>query len=216
MNTNAIQYQLLEPRHKVLAVNLIREVFTKKEPITSHLGVSTHEFEPFVKDLVSHAIQQRLSWVALDKATKKIAGARITTDYAKDFLPGEYGENMNIVGDFLNKVAHSNRISHKKTVHSHMVAVDPQYARLGIAKNLLGWASSWAYSKGYRYSVGEVTNQNNRKLLEQIPSYQALHRVEYKSYSYKGKRPFLTLNEHDACVLFRFHLEDFFNRKQCA
>lgn len=214
--TNCI-YQQLESSTMAGALECVCQTFRETEPLTSYLRVSSEEFEPFVEELLLHSLKGGLSWVALDSSSGKVIGVRIVVDFDNDYAPTQnFGAKMNTIFEFLSYVSLPIKkltdLTKEKVVHSHMVAVDSTYQRSGIARELLRRTSIEAYKLGYRISIGEITNQYNRKLLAQFPSFQSLHWVYYRDYEVNGQRPFDKLLEHDACVLYQIKLEDFLKR----
>jgi len=213
-NHKDIEYRLLDQDSFQASLDCIVEVFLKSEPITSLMKVGVGEFLPFASGLLRHALGQGLSWVAVDRITGEVAGIRVTTKLDEDFEPRvSFGPKMDVVVEFLSSVSEQGRpllaCSPKKSVHSHMVAVDSRYQGLGVAKTLLERASFWAWWKGYETSVGEVTSAFNQRILSKIPSYKAIHRVSYQEFQKDGRRPFEALKDHSECVLFQFDLSDF-------
>jgi GNAT superfamily N-acetyltransferase len=181
------------------------------------LQVSDSEFRPFVTALFTHAFKSGLSWVAFDNANHTLAGVRVVTDCSDDFVPQKsFGNKMDTILEFLHTISKDRNfpgeMSHQKTVHSHMVAIHPSYQKLGIAQALLKNASNWAFQKGYKTSVGEVTNQYNAKILSRIASYQEIRSIQYEQYEAGGQMPFRGLKGHERCTFFQFSLSDFSGR----
>jgi len=210
-------YQQLQTSTLLGALDCIEQTFRNSEPLTAYLKVCQEEFKPFVQELLHHSLAGGLSWVALDPYADKVIGARLVVDFKNDYSPSQsFGTKMDTILRFLFQVSLPLKklpdLAKEKMVHSHMVAIDGQYQRRGVAQELLSQSSIRAYDLGYRTSVGEITNQYNRNLLSQFPSFQELNRICYADYEINGQKIFANLLEHESCVLYQVKLQDFIKR----
>ncbi|ANS44782.1 hypothetical protein [Serratia inhibens] len=205
-------YSLLDETYAAQAIACLCRVFSAQEPLGKALGISPDELAPFVADLVHHAIKINLSWVAIEKASSRLAGVRILTDFHNDFIPGDYtSQKLNTIFTFLDSLyqaqPHGEDNEYNPLLHCWMVAVLPAFQRQGVLRNLYRSGSFWAYKKGFRWGVEEVTSRYNLAFLESEVTVTKLNTLNYAQYESGGTLPFLLVEDSKACVLCRYPLE---------
>ena len=212
MESEKFKFCILNTQYFKQALSCLTEVFTLIEPMGKHLNLTTYEMEHFLNELLLHAINLNLTWIAIDKETNELAGVRVLTDafndYEANFVPGE---NLKIIFSILNSlyINHQHELNTSKNtlLHTWMTAVYPKYQKKGLLKNLYKKGSHLAKTKGFQYCIGEASNIYNLNFLKKEANISQLNSIEYKSFKYFDTYPFKTLEEHYEIVLYKYPLK---------
>ncbi|KAB8029211.1 hypothetical protein [Fluviispira multicolorata] len=210
MQKSEFSYSLLNDLYFNQAVQCITQVFSSHEPMGKHLKITKEELQPFIEQLLMHAFKQKLSWIAIDNSSEKLAAVRIHTDVYDDFEYHPKTEKLKIIFQLLNSLYenHEYLLNAPKNTMSHtwMTAVQPEFQRKGLLKNLYRLCSHNAKLKGFQYCVGEATNVHNLKFLNEEAKCSNFNKIEYKKFKYNESFPFSDIEEHLECTLYYYPL----------
>ncbi|MBH1932539.1 hypothetical protein [Serratia rubidaea] len=205
-------YQLLETRHEEAAIDVLCSVFSAQEPLAKALATQPDELRPFVSDLVRHATEGGLSWVAIEEKSARLAGVRILTDTHRDFIPADYpSSKVKTIFSFLHSLYDDESESMMTAaapplLHCWMVAVLPAFQRQGVLRNLYRTGGEWATRCGFIYGIEEVTNRHNLAFLNNETDVTVLKSLDYADYKFHGAYPFRNAEESQYCALCRYPL----------
>ncbi|WP_186647792.1 GNAT family N-acetyltransferase [Fluviispira vulneris] len=190
------------------------KVFIENEPMGKHLKLSEDDLTEFVEGLLIHAFPQKLSWIAIDNTTNKIAAVRILTDVYNDYSPVIHSsKKLNIIFNFLESLYsnHEKVLQVKKTtlLHTWMTAVAEEHQQKGLLKTLFKHGAHWAKKQGFQYCIGEATNIHNLNFLKKYTEFSQLNAIEYKKFEFNNSYPFQNLEEHLEGVLYYYPLQYF-------
>jgi len=215
MNSNdIIHYQPLTAEYFDDAVKCISENFRNHEPLTAYLKVGEEEFRPFVADMAAQSLRSELGVIAIDAASQRLVGARLSTDAGNDFTPTiELSPKMTTIMKFLDCVSATLKQQTSqatgKYLHAQMMAVDANFHNRGIAKGILLQTALLGERLGYSSIVGEVTNRHNKRILSRSKGWHACHAVRYEDYQDGNQTPFVGITGHDDCTAFMLNIKEF-------
>ena len=192
-DSNVIVYDPMQAKHLNDVERCLSESFLYREPMTSYLKPSADEFLDFLRPLLQLALEQGLSWVALDRASHKLVACRIATDFYADYSPANLSEKMNIIVTYLGLLSqpvHDLLVGKSRVLHGQMLGVDAAYTQRGIAAKLVKHVATNAYERGFCGVVAEATSAYTQKIAMRIPGSVIINRLDYESFEWDGVFPF--------------------------
>lgn len=195
---NRYRYEVLNKEHYDQAVNVIADSFCEYEPMTKYLGITPIEFTPFARMIVTKAIQDGLSIVALDN--NKVAACTIVEDIANPLniaIDADPRFKMiialfdNLGSDFFNE-----RAMYKGHIaHLFMTAVDKDYHGQGLSRKINFESIRLARERNFDFMCCEFTHDFNEKgTVNQLKNNKLLIRSQqYKDFIFNGIKPFENL-----------------------
>lgn len=206
-----LSYEKMSLANLASASNCVCNTFLENEPLASHLQMQEEIFRPFINELLTHALIDELSWVALDKQTDEVVGALILTDLANDFVATKLDPKLisviKLLDDLWEPFIHEFNVPKGNTAHVYMGAVLPKYQRSGIINTLYYTAYKSGWEKGYKKAMGEVTSLFSLNLLRKNPYAKELNSIAYKDYEQNEQKLFSGIEVHEQCVLFSIPIE---------
>ena len=208
---NELNYSKMSLANIESASDCVCKTFLLNEPLATHLRMVEENFKPFIDQLLTHALQDDLSWVASDQKTGKVIGAFIATDLANDFQPTNVDPKLASVFKLLEGLwapfAHETHVPKGLVAHAYMGAVLPEYQRSGIINTMYAIAYKNGWERGYRKAMGEVTSVYSLNLLRKNPNVKELNSIAYADYEQDGVKIFEGMKIHEQCVLFSAPIE---------
>lgn len=206
---NGIRYEFLTRQRCIDAALCVSEVFADNEPLAHHLGVTTDEMFSFTSRYYPLIVKDQLSVVAIDEATEKCVGARITEDYVQPDPPPDLFDRISPrlvpVFSFLDHLAEKFKRSHKpkrgQYIHMFMVAVKPQYTNRGIAPRMNLLAFQRALELGYTHAVTEPTGCISQHILRNKFGFDLVHEENYDDFTINGVQVFSGMTMHKSGML---------------
>ena len=184
----------MREEHKQQCFDLTCEIFGKYEPAGQMVGMTPEIFKGLMTHLFDYIIKQELSIVAIDEATKQVAGVFTALDPIKlesemGFIEGislswalhkhlSKNECMKIMFDIVEKVTepikkmvdkHAKKYNLKsKTgiiIEMLTVAVSLDYTGKGIASNLTRILKENGMNLGYKIFYAECSSEFSKKAI---------------------------------------------------
>jgi histidine decarboxylase len=187
--------QLLTQEYMQSTAELFIKAFCDSEPITRHLAMQYHEYEPFVYQVLKKAVKDKMSMIAVSPDNHVIA-CSIAEDITDLFKPEPhlYPKMKPIIalleqlsGRFL-----ANKVFVKgKVAHVWIAMVDPAYRGLNLSTAIDMACGKWCLEKGYEYVYAEFTNEVSEKITRHFAFSQILNYVDYEDFTWGGTQPFL-------------------------
>lgn len=186
--------ETLSENHFDSASELFTKVFCDSEPVTKHIGITYKEYEPFVREVLSKAIKDGLSVVAVDKNSKVIA-CSIADDIADQFKPntGNYPKLTPVIGllnDLSNQFCSGKNFKKGKIAHVWIAAVSPDHRGMGLSTAIDMACGNLAVSKGYDFAYAEFTNPISENIIHHYKSLEKIASINYDDYTFEGQKPF--------------------------
>jgi EAL domain-containing protein (putative c-di-GMP-specific phosphodiesterase class I) len=204
---NRYRYDVLKKEHYDQAVNLISDSFCETHPMTKYLGITPIEFTPFARMIVTKAISDGLSMVALDN--DKVSACTIVEDIANPLnIPIDTDSRFKIIvslfdnlgSDFFNE-----RAMYKGHIaHLFMTAVDKRFHGHGLSRKINFESIRLAREKNFDFMCCEFTHDSNEKgTVNQLRNNKLLIRSQqYKDFTFNGIKPFENLEGYASAYIW--------------
>lgn len=192
-----VEYKIqpLTQEYMQSTAELFIKTFCDSEPITRHLEMQYHEYEPFVYQVLKKAVKDKMSVVALN-ADNAVIACSIAEDITDLFKPEPhlYPKMKPIIAllDQLSGRFLANKKFKKGTVaHVWIAMVDPAYRGLNLSTAIDMACGKLCLEKGYEYVYAEFTNEVSEKITRHFSFSQILNYVDYEDFTWGGMQPFL-------------------------
>jgi GNAT superfamily N-acetyltransferase len=196
---NGIIYKVLDESHAKESTNVVKTAFLE-EPANSFLDVSGAQWDYFLSYFTGECSKNRLSIIAIDEASGKVAGCLWNRDAAGELhedlmkIPPPMGYTLEALCEVERKFLESNSISYGNVFELWMLAVLPEFRKNGISASLVETSLEVARSKGFKKAVVETTGEFSFKSMSKF-GFQTTHQVNYKEFVTRdGTRPWENFN----------------------
>ena len=206
-HTQNIRYELCKPEAVNGVAAVVADAFAGHEPTSVALGISSEEFVRYVQLYMPRMAQDHLTTVATDSATGDLVGALIADDLAsgapagRDCLSNKFEPVLALLDELGEHYREGRDIVPGHYLHLAMLGVTKAFQNRGVGQNLLRLCLSHAADRGYRVAVAEATGTISRHILKD--KFGFIHRVDvsYKTFIYRDKRIFASIEDHGGTVL---------------
>ena len=196
-----IGYRVAAPADSEAIARLLGDVFPKHDPPAVAIGLTTPEFEAFVRLLLPQSEADGLTVVARSDATGEIAGVMLSLDSASpmpeglEFLTPKFQPVFEILGHLEEEYRKGGDVSPGESVHLYLLGVSPRFAGQGIAQRLVAESTATAARRGYRLAVTEATNRTSQHI------FRKQSFVERVQGSYALNPVFASIVDHGGPIL---------------
>ena len=193
----------LDEQHATSTVELFARTFCDSEPITKHLSIQYHDYEPFAREVINKAIKEGVSKIAIDKQDKVIACC-IAEDIADAFMPKlTHYPKLKPIITLLNELSKpfldGKKFLKGKVAHVWIAAVDRKYRGQGLSTVIDMACADLLARKGYDFVYAEFTNEISEKIINQYSLFQLCNKINYDTFTMgSGERPFKGVNGYAA------------------
>ena len=200
-NQQHILYRVAAPADSEAIVHLLADVFPKHDPPAVAIGVTTPEFEEFVRLLLPQSEVDGLTLVAQQHGTGELAGVMLSLDSASpmpealDRLPPKFLPVFEILGHLEDQYRKGSLPSPGESVHLYLLGVSSRFAGQGIAQRLVSESTATAARRGYRFAVTEATNRTSQHI------FRKNNFVERVQGSYALNPVFASIVNHGGPIL---------------
>jgi GNAT superfamily N-acetyltransferase len=201
-----IEYGVYVPSEAEAMTKLLAEAFSRHDPLAVAAGVTTAEFESFVRILAPSVAGEGLTIVARFAGTRELAGALLTEDAASAAPEGleQMGEKFAPIADILGQLVTEYRAGqaprHGEMLHLYLLGVSDRAARRGVGQQLIASCIENGARRGYRVAVAEATNKVSQHIFQK-QGFTARAQRSYRDYLFQGRPVFQTIAEHDGPIL---------------
>ncbi len=180
--------------HMQSVVDLFIKTFCNDEPITKHLGIQHHEYEPFAMAVIQKAVKDGLSVVAVDDNNRVVA-CEIGEDITDSFKPNLtlYPKMKPIIAllEELSTPFLSNKTFKKgKMAHTWITMVAADCRGKGLSTDIDLASAKLIASKGYDFTYAEFTSEISKNVIHHYSSSKKINEISYDGFTYKGQKPF--------------------------
>lgn len=184
----------LAKEHVASATELFTKVFCDHEPITKHIGITHKEYEPFVTEVLTKAVRDGLSVVAVDNKNKVIA-CTISEDIADLFKANTKAyPKLTPVIALLEKLSsvfcEGKKFKKGKIAHVWIAAVAAEHRGTGMSTAIDMACGNLAVSKGYDFAYAEFTNPISENITHHYKSIEKCGSINYENFTFEGQKPF--------------------------
>ncbi|VVC74925.1 hypothetical protein AQUSIP_01990 [Aquicella siphonis] len=191
-------YEILQPVHVDRTASMFIRSFCDSEPMTRYVNMDYDSFAPFARAVVQKAANDGLSIVALDGG--KVIACALTEDIV-DPLPMTFNVSPKfkyifaLLEQLTSGFLHGKQFQKKHVAHLFITAVDEDYRKNGLSKQVNFRAMSLAADEGFSFMVSELTNiYNELGIMHHLKNASLLLGSQvYREYTLDGVRPFANL-----------------------
>jgi ribosomal protein S18 acetylase RimI-like enzyme len=207
----AVNYSVYTAADADEMARLLGEVFAQRDPPAVATGLTTAEFEVFVRLFCPNAVSESLTMVARDAATGEMIGALLTEDSASP-LPGgmerisaKFNPIFDILGELDTDYRHGQAVQPGESMHLFLLGVAQSFAGKGVAQRLVTECLANGARKGYRVAVTEATNKTSQHVFRKLGFIERVRR-SYADHRFEGQAIFESIAEHGGPILMERHL----------
>ncbi|CAG0905410.1 unnamed protein product [Cyprideis torosa] len=196
---STIEYRPPESRDFEPTLELLKHVFTTREPITMGLHVDKADFESWAPRAVDEMFQQHVSLVARDTSTDLLVGFQLSEIETPNSTTGfnavaqrchnpRFQKLFRLLKDLDRLADPYNRFGVDKLFRLRMIAVHDDYLKQGIGKELFKRSVDDVFpTSGCEMAVSECTGIQSQRLFRKN-GFQAVAHIDYAYYTVDGDR----------------------------
>jgi ribosomal protein S18 acetylase RimI-like enzyme len=202
---SGIEYGLFAESDSRDMVRVLGETFAKRDPPAVAVGLTTGEFEQFVRLLCGNAATQGLTIIARSAETGELAGVLLAED-SNSALPAgieSLSDKFDPIFDILRQLESGYRskpVAAGESAHLFLLGVSERYSGRGIGSQLVAQCNANATRRGYRLAVTEATNLTSQHIFRKAGFVERV-RGSYREHRFNGKAFFAAVAEHGGPIL---------------
>ncbi len=203
---NEIMFQVLSHRDIEDTATCISQVFSSFEPIAKALKISFNELYPLAVTVCQKAADEEISIIAKDQKTGEVVGFIISEDLMT-VKPGPtegIDNKFEAVFSFLSELDENYLSCHSvkagQVLHILMLGVQEKYTKRQIATTLVKENLKLAKHHNFQIAIAEATAVGSQQIFRNL-GFTEEFAIEYKSYKFKGKQIFSSLENPPNCLL---------------
>ena len=203
-----INYEVYRASDRDEMAKLLGQVFCERDPPAVAAGLTTPEFEHFVRLLCPRAAEEGLSIVARADDTGEMVGAILAEDSGSaspgglDMLSPKFNPIFDILGGLDAEYRKGVHAKPGESLHLLLLGVARQYGGRGIGHGLVAACLRNNAPRGFRVAVTEATNTTSQHIFRKHGFVERV-RGSYSDHRYEGQPHFLSIAaEHGGPILF--------------
>ena len=187
-------------------VRLLGDVFSRHDPPAVAAGLTSNEFEAFVRLLCPKAAAEGLTIVARLADTGEMIGAILTEDSSSEMPEGinRLSEKFDPIFDILGQLDteyRSDRTARPgELLHLFLLGVSDRVAGRGVAQQLVAACLEHGRRRGYRVAITEATNKISQHIFRKQGFVTRVQR-SYEAHRFNGRQVFASIAEHGGPML---------------
>ena len=187
-------------------VRLLGDVFSRHDPPAVAAGLTSNEFEAFVRLLCPKAAAEGLTIVARLADTREMVGAMLTEDSASEMPEGinRLSEKFDPIFDILGQLDTEYRSGRTarpgELLHLFLLGVSDRVAGRGVAQQLVAACLEHGRRRGYRVAITEATNEVSQHIFRKQGFVTRVQR-SYEAHRFNGRPVFASIAEHGGPML---------------
>lgn len=202
-----IKYDLYRSGDRDETAKLLGEVFSERDPPAVATGLTSADFEHFVRLLCPKAADEGLSIVARAEGTGEMVGALLAEDSAS-IMPGgleTLSVNFLPIFDLLGQLDAEYRQGEPprpgESLHLFLLGVARRHTGQGIGHGLVAACLKNNAAHGFRVAVTEATNKTSQHIFRKQGFVERVRR-SYSDHRFEGQAHFLSIAaEHEGPIL---------------
>jgi ribosomal protein S18 acetylase RimI-like enzyme len=187
-------------------VKLLGEVFSRHDPPAVAAGITSSEFEQFVRMLCPKVAAEELTIVARLAGTGELVGALLTEDSASalpdgmDRLSPKFDPIFDILGQLDTEYRSGRTVLPGESLHLFLLGVSDRVAGRGVAQHLVAACLENGVRKGYRVAVTEATNNVSQHIFRK-QGFVTRAKRSYQTHRFNGRQVFAWIVGHGGPML---------------
>ncbi len=203
----------LAASHRQAALAMIATAFSEDDPLAQSQGIGYNEFYHFIDSLYDQFMQSNVSYIAIDKRTKKVVAIALSKGHQEDngensaenSAENSHQEGSDAIADIISK-AHAiyfanNRLPFNALLHIHFIASHAHYRRQKLVKQLVDQVLNSAQQQGYQKAIVEASGIRSRTLLRKHLQFTERVAIDYAHFQHQGRFPFKSISTHGALTM---------------
>lgn len=201
-----IEYDVYVSSDAEAMAKLLGEVFSRYDPPAVAAGLTTSEFEAFVRLLCPKAAAEGLTIVARLAGTGELIGVLLTEDSASalpegiDRLSAKFDPIFDILGQLDMEYRSGQPVRPGESIHLFLLGVSDRVAGRGVAQQLVTACLEHGRRRGYRVAVTEATNKVSQHIFRK-QGFVARVQRSYEAHRFDGRQIFASIAEHGGPIL---------------
>lgn len=190
LSASELSFEVLSLEDVQLVTEVVANSFTRKPgcPMTRYRLISKEDFIQFATEICREGAKSNLSMVAKQRATGKIVGALITLPHGVMPESQEFAEEKFLpILSLLDEIDKGFEPIH--SAHHFFLAVDPDFQRRKVGKNLLLKSDERLSALGYLSVYAEAATPISQRIFSQF-GYQIVKEIMYETYASGPYYPF--------------------------
>jgi ribosomal protein S18 acetylase RimI-like enzyme len=205
-DSRLIEYRIYTPSDGEAMTRILSEVFCRRDPPAMAVGLTTAEFEDFVRLLWPQVAADGLTIVAELAGTGELVGAMLTEDSAAavpdgmDKLSAKFNPIFDILGGLDAEYRGGREFRPGEALHLFLLGVSDRVAGRGVGRQLVAACLEHGKRKGYRVAVTEATNKTSQHIFRKLGFVERV-KGSYAEHLFEGRRCFASIAEHGGPIL---------------
>lgn len=198
---SGIRYAVCEPDDADEMARLLGETFARHDPPAVAVGITSAEFEAFVKLFSASAGRDGLTIIGRDASTGEMAGALLTEDATSSPPAGinQLTEKFDPIFDLLGQLDAEYRdgrnLRSGEYLHLFLLGVADAFAGRNIGQHLVATCLANGVASGYQVAITEATNRVSQHIFRKLGFVERAER-SYREYRRDGVPVFASIAEH--------------------
>ncbi|MGD9587690.1 MAG: GNAT family N-acetyltransferase [Pyrinomonadaceae bacterium] len=201
-----IEYSVYTDQDEDEMVQLLGDVFSRRDPPAVAVGLVPSEFEDFVRLFCPKAALEGVTIVARNASTRQLVGALLAEDCAAELPEGmdrlspKFEPIFDILGQLDTDYRATRTPRHGESLHLFLVGVAESVAGQGVAHQLVSRCLENGAGKGYQLAVTEATNKVSQHIFRKLGFTERVHR-SYSNYRFNGRAVFESIADQGGPIL---------------
>ncbi len=203
---SAINYGVYATSDEAEMAQILGDVFSHRDPPAVAAGLTSAEFDAFVRLFCPKAEAEGLTIVARSAGTGEMVGALLAEDSAStppdglDRLSAKFNPIFDILGQ-LDTEYRGGRSPHPgESLHLFLLGVAQRFAGQGVAHQLVAACLENGARRGYRVAVTEATNKASQHIFRKQGFVERARR-SYRDHRFDGRAVFASIGDDGGPIL---------------
>lgn len=183
----------------------ISQVFSSFEPLAKALKISLNEMYRLALPVCEKTADEAISIIAKARNTKEVVGFIISENFMTihpDHLgiDNKFEALFSWLSELEEKYRSRNPIKAGQVLHIFMLGVQEKYTKRHIATTLVKENLNLAKHHNFEIAIAEATGVASQHIFRNL-GFTEEFAIEYKSYKFKGKNIFSSIEHPSSCLL---------------
>jgi len=185
---------------------LLSEAFVARDPPAVAAGLTSSEFEDFVRLFCPKATGEGLTMVARSADTGEMMGAVLAEDSATgapagiNRLSARFDPIFDILGQLEADYQGGREVNPGESLHLFLLGVRERFGGQGVAHQLIAECVANGARKGYQVAVAEATNRTSQHIFRKL-GFVERARASYSAHRFEGRAVFASIASHGGPIL---------------
>ncbi|GAA6615817.1 GNAT family N-acetyltransferase [Scytonema sp. NUACC26] len=203
---NEILLQTMQYNDIEETASCISQVFSSFEPITRALKISFNEFYRFAVPVCQKAADEEISIIAKDRRTGEVVGFIISEDFmtinpdSPEGIDSKFEPVFSLLSELEENYRSCYSVKTRQVLHIFLLGVHEKYTKRHIATSLVRENLNLAKHHNFEIAIAEATGAVSQHIFQNFGFTQEFA-IEYKSYKFKGKQSFSSIENPPNCLL---------------